>query len=160
MIGTHDILYHLGDVHFGTEQQLKDILKSIRGRKYLIRGNHDKWSDTKYLMCGFDSVSDGMIVNNCILTHKPVELHPSFMYNIHGHIHNLKYDDEAFGEEFNIYKTLGHILYSPEMNNYMPIHLDGMISNRDNIVIKELDNIKKNMIKIFPKNTIDKSYSL
>lgn len=128
IIKREDVLYHLGDVHFGTEQQLKDILSSIKGRKYLIRGNHDKWTDTKYMICGFDGVFDAIVVDKYYLTHIPVQVNNGFI-NIHGHLHNLGYSGESsFGVGYEDCNDRSHMLYAPELMNYMPIHIDKLVS--------------------------------
>ena len=36
-----DIVYHLGDFGFGQKDKLQDIFNRLKGRKRLIRGNHD-----------------------------------------------------------------------------------------------------------------------
>ncbi len=35
-----DIVYHLGDVGFGSTEELKKLVSSLNGTKILIRGNH------------------------------------------------------------------------------------------------------------------------
>lgn len=46
-VGEDDEVYHLGDFAFGTVPQICDILKRLNGKKYLIRGNHDKVMEKK-----------------------------------------------------------------------------------------------------------------
>ena len=124
MIRREDVLYHLGDVHFGTEGQLKAILSQVPGRKYLVRGNHDRWSDTKYMLCGFDGVFDALVVGNAFLTHIPT-LPPEGMVNVHGHLHNLGYSGEpAFGEGYEKMNDNKHVLYAPELECYRPVLLE------------------------------------
>ena len=36
-----DIVYHLGDVGFGTTEMLKELIGRLNGKKILLRGNHD-----------------------------------------------------------------------------------------------------------------------
>lgn len=43
-VGTHDIVYHLGDVAFKLVEQaerLKALFARLKGRKFLVPGNHD-----------------------------------------------------------------------------------------------------------------------
>lgn len=127
-IPREDILIHLGDVHFGNEQQLKSIISSMKCRKYLVRGNHDRWTTTKYMICGFDGVFDALVLDNVYMTHIPSEP-PTGMINLHGHLHNLGYKGEpAFGEGFEQFRDEKHILYAPEIYNYVPLKLDWLIS--------------------------------
>ena len=134
-VGREDVLYILGDVCFGNEQLLKSFLSSIPGRIYLIRGNHDKWTDTKYLLCGFDGVFDSVGVGDILLTHEPVFLSGGlYRYNIHGHLHNLGYGSrKTKGEEFDCgtydcFKDGKHILYSPELENYKPVQISSLVA--------------------------------
>ena len=128
VIKREDVLYILGDVHFGTEQQLKTILASIPGRKYLVRGNHDRWTDTKYLLCGFSGVFDSVTVGNVYMTHIPSEPPPG-MVNLHGHLHNLGYKGEpSFGEGYGQFCNDKHILYAPELYNYQPVQLSSIVA--------------------------------
>lgn len=126
-----DIIYNLGDVIFGKQSELKNILKDLPGYKVLIKGNHDMQHDTWYLKNGFDFVCQGLIVRDCLLTHKPVELPRNLKYNIHGHLHNLGYHDfNAFNESYAMYKDNKHILYSPELMGYKPIDMSALLDGR------------------------------
>lgn len=46
----------LGDIFFGTKPEAAAIMRRLRGRKYLIKGNHDAWSDGAYIKLGFEMV--------------------------------------------------------------------------------------------------------
>lgn len=115
-----DILYHLGDVHFGTFQQLQSILSRTPGHKILIKGNHDKLTDSKYLDAGFDFVADSVGVVRVIMTHKPIPLFrlPLGGINIHGHTH------KAYAK--GIYRDFQRksVVYSPDLFNFSPIELN------------------------------------
>lgn len=41
-ISKHDTVYILGDVSFGNKEYTEKILQQLHGKKYLIKGNHDK----------------------------------------------------------------------------------------------------------------------
>lgn len=41
VVQPNDHVYHLGDVGFGSPQYLHKILQKLRGKIYLIKGNHD-----------------------------------------------------------------------------------------------------------------------
>ena len=57
-VGKQDICYWLGDIMYGaTKAKVSNLLRHLRGRKYLIMGNHDRGhSTTWWLSCGFDRV--------------------------------------------------------------------------------------------------------
>jgi calcineurin-like phosphoesterase family protein len=126
-----DIVYVLGDVILHADFKLKDIMDNLPGRKFMVRGNHDKKSDTWYLNNGFDAISDAMMVGDILLTHKPQkDLSTWVKYNVHGHLHNLKLDDVGFGEVYD-YLTKKHILYAPELRDYRPVDIQKLIADHE-----------------------------
>lgn len=42
VVSDDDVIFNLGDVSFGTEEQTIDYLSRLRGKKVLIYGNHDQ----------------------------------------------------------------------------------------------------------------------
>ena len=84
-IKDRDIVYVLGDVadsHSGLRR-----FASLRGRKILVRGNHDVFSTDEYLKY-FEEVHGALLYKGYWLTHIPI--HPEELYgrsNIHGHTH-------------------------------------------------------------------------
>ncbi len=109
VIGKHDICYWLGDIMYGaTKPKVADLLRQLRGRKYLIMGNHDRGhSETWWLSCGFDKVFSQPIYdaeNYIMLSHEPL---PEFgnlppIANIHGHIHIQDYDFKNHNNCINV----------------------------------------------------------
>ena len=87
-----DKVYVLGDFEQVKEStELIHILKSLKGQKYLIKGNHDILSNEYYRNVGFQEVYDVPIVFEkfWILSHEPVYLNSNMPYaNIFGHVHN------------------------------------------------------------------------
>lgn len=45
VVGTNDIVFHLGDFAFASNSRWKEIINSLNGHIYLIAGNHD---ETRY----------------------------------------------------------------------------------------------------------------
>ena len=98
-VGKQDICYWLGDIMYdATKEKVFKLLRHMRGRKYLIMGNHDRnHSETWWLSCGFDKVFPHPIYDATkyiLLSHEPL---PEFgdnppIVNIHGHIHIQDYD--------------------------------------------------------------------
>lgn len=80
-----DTLYILGDVGFNI-----NLLKEIKAKKILVKGNHDKFGINKYNEV-FDQIYNYPIYyrNNILLSHypHPVENH---ILNVHGHLHASK----------------------------------------------------------------------
>jgi calcineurin-like phosphoesterase family protein len=122
------ITYHLGDVSIAMKaEQVRDILTTIRGKKILVRGNHDSgWSDTKWMNAGFDFVCDSIGVGDILLTHEPTFISGNlYRYNVHGHLHNIGYQGvKAFGGTYEYFNDGKHFLYSPELQMYTPKRLD------------------------------------
>lgn len=60
-----DEIYILGDFLFkGTGSQANAILNTLKGKKYLIRGNHDKFlNDENFDMSAFEWVKDYFVLN-------------------------------------------------------------------------------------------------
>lgn len=104
-VSNNDIIIHLGDIGLGKKEYIESIIKRLNGKKMLIKGNHDNWSDQFYKDAGFDYVSKFPIVyggtpeNNgfYILSHAPLILSETTPYfNFYGHVHNdNKYIDTA-----------------------------------------------------------------
>lgn len=88
----NDILIHLGDICIGGDEYWHEKLSGIKCKKWLIKGNHDRKSNTWYLNHGWDFVCDqfrdkyfGKLI---MFSHKPVVWDGEYDINIHGHFHN------------------------------------------------------------------------
>jgi calcineurin-like phosphoesterase family protein len=83
-----DIVWHLGDVAFGSKNISK--IEQCNGIKKLILGNHDNYPMTEYLKYFTKIHGVIRVYEDFVLSHVPV--HPSqleyrWKINIHGHIH-------------------------------------------------------------------------
>ena len=112
-----DSVIMLGDISFH-KKGLQDI-KNLNGMKYLIRGNHDLFSEERYLNeAGIIKIYPSLEISKVVLTHFPV--HPSqlktrYRGNIHGHVHrDTLYDTRYFNA-------------SAENINYRPKRLDEIL---------------------------------
>lgn len=124
---THDnsVLIHLGDFCFYREEYWhKTFMDAVKGRKWLVRGNHDKKSITWYLEHGWECVVDQMALNlfgkKILLSHKPVEDVSQFDINIHGHHHNNRHHPEDV-------VSIKHLCVYPE-HDYIPIPLRSLLN--------------------------------
>ena len=88
VVKDEDIVYHLGDFTFyrSKTKNLK-IFDSLKGKKYLIRGNHEK----EALSLPWLGMYHYYEIEDCILFHYPIEdwnrrYHGS--YHLHGHVHS------------------------------------------------------------------------
>lgn len=59
----NDIVYIIGDVTFGKFEDSKEILQQLKGRKILIRGNHDeRFTSKEWIELGFEDVRDNLTI--------------------------------------------------------------------------------------------------
>ena len=114
-----DIVYFLGD--FGADKNESFLLKQLNGKKYIVKGNHDKYDNEYYRCAGFEEAYDMPIILNefWILSHKPMYVNNNMPYaNIFGHVHNSPI--------FHTYSSQ-HYCVSVERINYTPISIDEII---------------------------------
>lgn len=139
IIKDEDLVFHLGDLacgKFKTFENVGHILKNLKGRKILIKGNHDKWPN-EYYKKYFESVHEYLIFGNTFMCHYPCYEPSKIKYTIkietqyrkileknncskviHGHIHNSNpslWDNDGY-ERTNV-----SVDYTP--NNYYPIKI-------------------------------------
>lgn len=114
VVAPQDTIIHLGDFMLGRKERCREIIKQLNGKKILIKGNHDHWSDEFYRGAGFSYVSKFPILYNnfFLLSHAPLQLSETTPYfNYYGHIHNdEKYHDTATSKCVSVERT-----------NYQPI---------------------------------------
>ncbi len=117
VVGENDRVFYLGDFCF--KEKNLSIAALLKGKKYLIAGNHDMLATEKYLKY-FHKVLGAIQYKDCILTHIPV--HPGqfyrYKYNIHGHTHSTNIDDPRY------------INVSTEVLNHTPIEFDELINTK------------------------------
>lgn len=127
-----DLVYHLGDVALGSQEDFKKIWPKFNGSKRLIVGNHD---DIKFLSSGgfFQKVLLWRVWSEYKMVFSHIPLHPSnigiflkegdyvegdvgkvkkSLFNVHGHTHQNKSPE---GPYFNA---------SCEAVNYFPVHIE------------------------------------
>lgn len=119
-VNSNDTVYVLGD--FGAAGNEKDVLNSLNGDKFLIKGNHDTNSNTYYREAGFKEVSALPVILDSfwILSHEPLYVNKNMPYaNIFGHVHNSP-----------VFKTYSsqHYCVSAERTDYAPLAFEKIIS--------------------------------
>jgi calcineurin-like phosphoesterase family protein len=126
MVNHDDIGIFVGDISAGLKgrvDELREIIKSLNGRKILIRGNHDHQPDDWYLDSGFLKVVEAIKFGSVVLTHYPLsslerrglrgeDLFGEFSYIVHGHVHD---PGPNFERHYNV---------AADRNNFMPVTLD------------------------------------
>jgi len=116
-----DILIHLGDICIRKDEFIHEtIIKPLKCKKILVKGNHDHKSNSWYLRHSWDFVCEGFIDTlfgkKILFSHEPT-FNVGCHLNIHGHLHNKPVEFSDF------YK-----LYSAENEKYRPVNLEKFIS--------------------------------
>lgn len=123
VVSPEDRVYLLGDVVINRRHLWK--LGQLKGRKVLVKGNHDIAKLKEYLPY-FDDIRAYVVQltsekRKVILSHIPI--HPEslgrFGTNIHGHLHQNKIDDPRY------------ICVSLEHTNYTPIQVHEALALRE-----------------------------
>lgn len=116
-----DIIIILGDLSWTSDLS---FLEKLKGRKILVRGNHDyKTCETymKYFDFACDKFSMQYRGKNIVFSHCPLKEFDEDI-NIHGHLHNSH--NKRF-KEFNL--TYRHYLVSLELQGYRLFSLNEIL---------------------------------
>lgn len=119
IVEENDKVYVLGD--FGADKCEKELISKLKGVIYLVKGNHDEYSNEYYRKVGFAEVYDLPVILKSfwILSHEPLYINTNMPYaNIFGHVHNSP-----------IYKTCScqHYCVSAERIDYTPVSMEYII---------------------------------
>ena len=86
VVKDNDRVYMVGDICFHKKHLYK--VGQMRGRKVLIKGNHDLLTPSEYLEY-FDDIRGVHQFSGMVITHIPI--HPDSLgrwgFNVHGHLH-------------------------------------------------------------------------
>lgn len=154
-IRKNDEVIILGDFSWGSWQETKEVLDCLQGKKFLIRGNHDRFIDDKNFDASyFKWIKDYEELNDnrrkVILSHYPIACYNgqyrkdengnAKTYMLHGHIH--KTQDQQYLDFFQDYvrkqehlSISGNIEHVPcqfincfcMYSDYIPLTLDEWI---------------------------------
>ena len=119
-----DIVIHLGDVSFYKHRYWTWLFTSFGCKSYLVKGNHDKQTNSWYLSHGWDFVADSFTLDvygsKILFTHVPVAEEGDFDVNVHGHLHNLHWREDS-RKSFNCLVQIEDTL--------APVNLNSLIDN-------------------------------
>jgi len=119
-----DILIHLGDICIGHDSEWHLDLNGYipaNVKRILVKGNHDRKSNTWYLTHGWDLVCDTFSLNGILFSHEPLEKFYGHSLNIHGHFHNKNH--RLIDGKYQWYGKFNK-KFSIEEHNYVPVKLD------------------------------------
>lgn len=122
----HDTLYLLGDIAFkSTVEEANRMIAQIKGKKILIKGNHDKRYDPALFEGIYDFLEVNLNGHPISLMHYPMVEWPKSHHgslHLHGHQHNKpEYNQEQ--------KARGKFRYDVgvDANHYCPVSLSEIL---------------------------------
>lgn len=135
-----DVVFILGDLMFKSKENPETYLKRLKGKKFLIIGNHDRtWIQKINLAEYFMGWSSLEVINTgrgkATLCHFPLIEHEG-RFLIHGHMHGntnrrmwdfVKDDDNAFNAGVDI-------------NGYQPVTFEELVANNKAFKIAHKQN--------------------
>ena len=94
VVSPGDIVYVLGDMFWVNSSEALEVLDELKGQKFLIKGNHDRCNDSKFLK-KFSKVTEYLEVDDegrkVVLCHYPIPCYKNHFYgwyHLYGHVHN------------------------------------------------------------------------
>lgn len=95
MVHKRGVVYVLGDAAFTDEAN--DLIKTLPGRKILVKGNHDDLVSTRRQMDVYEEIYGLFKYKKMWLSHAPI--HPDELRekpNVHAHVHSATVDDPRY----------------------------------------------------------------
>lgn len=127
LVSDDDRVYILGDVAFSA-RRMRDSVGRLKGRKVLIKGNHDPDKHRDMYTELFDDVRAVVVKKGFVMTHVP--LHPQCLerwgLNIHGHLHANRITNGPLGEPYSPVDRRYRCV-CVEQTNFRPILLDTVL---------------------------------
>jgi calcineurin-like phosphoesterase family protein len=126
VVHRNDTVYILGDVTFSKkESDVAAIMEQLKGKKVLIKGNHDYFANKAWTAKYFDHVTDYLEINckgmKFCLMHYPMatwnKKHHGAIH-LHGHIHSNELPFEIGGKILNV---------GVDLFDYRPVSIDEVI---------------------------------
>lgn len=95
-VGDEDTVYILGDMFWIKPSDAAEVLKKLKGKKILIKGNHDRIGDKSFDK-SFERITDYLEVEDgerrIVLCHYPIPCFKNHFYgwyHFYGHVHNSR----------------------------------------------------------------------
>jgi calcineurin-like phosphoesterase family protein len=128
-VSPSDTILHLGDLNTGKREWFQEVAQQLPGKKYLIKGNHDKQSIQWYADHGFEVIEPFSVSYEDYtihFSHYPARNLMPRHISCHGHIHGNYVDC----------LTTSHIGFSVEIRYFRPMPVQSLIDN----TIKRLEH--------------------
>ena len=131
-VTNNDTVFVIGDLIFRAKKAPEEYLSRLKGKKYLLLGNHDKnWIKKCDLLKWFVEVNDILNTSDgkrkITLCHFPMFswMHEPHSYMIYGHIHN-----NTFAPYWkNIWQNDRMLNACTDINGYQPVTFDELVIN-------------------------------
>lgn len=124
VVQNDDTVYHLGDFSMkSNKEEVNKILKQLNGTKILIKGNHDKVGQYRYIEADIVDNDTGNIIP-LIMFHYPIQ---SWNKQFHGSIHIHGHDHSKKQAIYNDSKRIFNCCV--EAIKYTPISLNKILEH-------------------------------
>lgn len=127
LVDEGDRVYILGDVAFSATH-MRNSVSRLKGRKALVKGNHDPNNHRGMYQELFDDIRGYVIMKGVVMSHIPIHPHcmGRWQLNIHGHLHNntIKVKENWATEDDRYYNAC------VERTNFRPKLLDEILHER------------------------------
>lgn len=126
-----DLTYMVGDIGDYCIETV-DVIKSLRGRKILVKGNHDvSWKES-ILRTMFEEVVEVKQLKNVWIQHIPITTDNYNCYVVHAHHH--QYSDPSMRAALRAYlKDQMRYNCAADLNGNTPCTLTQLMINKENI---------------------------
>lgn len=144
VVESGDVVYVLGDMFWCNASVAIPILQKLNGQKLLIKGNHDRCNDARFLK-KFIKVDEYLEIEDggrkVVLCHYPIPCFKNHFYgwyHLYGHVHNSFEANIMEHTKYLMQELYGHqcLMFNvgammPWMD-YTPRTLDQIIGGADN----------------------------
>lgn len=112
VVTPQDNVYVIGDFSWFYARKTEEIIKKLNGAKFLVKGNHDRWSKDSACRDLFHGIYDYKMIHDekkaIVMSHYPILFYQNQHRNsihLYGHVHNTR-EETIFQETCkNISKT-------------------------------------------------------
>lgn len=123
IIEENDEVYIIGDVYLGNKTEATALIKMLKGKKYLINGNHDKLNTEQKSLFVWVKDYYKLRVNDkrFILFHYPIyewDGKTKGYIHLHGHSHTTSHGDIKLKNKVNV---------GMDLWNYTPVSMDKIL---------------------------------
>lgn len=142
IVHKNDTIYILGDLTFSKkESDVAAIMERLKGKKILVKGNHDYFANKEWAGKYFEQVADYIEINRngvkICLMHYPMATWNKKHYgsiHLHGHIHSNKLPFKIGGRILNV---------GVDLFDYEPISIERVIELTETMIFGFDDEVQE-----------------